>query len=142
MPRPSERFLNTLARDFAANRLAAIAENFVYPLPFYAEGGIQVFGSAATLTEGLALYHDAAAAAGLLVLVPRIVAQGLPVRGYSNVWVEWDHMDAAGVCRRTSQVRYVFCRPAAALFPRIELVEYSRAAFPEIPASFAMTATA
>ncbi len=142
MPNVNERFLQSLACNFSLSRLAAMAENFAYPMPLYADDGIQVFGSPDTLAEGLAQYRDAATAAGIKQVTPRIVAEGLPVRGYSNVWVEWDHIDAQGQCQRTSQVRYVFHRECAALFPKIELVEYIKTAFPEVPASFPMTATA
>ncbi|WP_299724753.1 hypothetical protein [uncultured Tateyamaria sp.] len=127
-----------MARNFWENRLDSVAEHFAYPMPLYADDGLQVFGAACTLKEGLSLYRDAAIRAGIVRMNPRILAEGLTVNGYSNVWVEWDHINADGVCLRTSQVHYVFYRDAGALFPRIELVEYTVLAFPEVPASIAM----
>jgi hypothetical protein len=64
------------------------------------------------------------------------------VRGYSNIWVEWDHFDAACQCQKTSQVHYVFYQSGAKLFPKIELVEYKVTAFPEVTESFFFSAIA
>jgi len=138
----TRKFLNNLATNFIETRLDAVAESFVFPVPIYAHGNLQVFGAACTLKEVLVLYRDAMEQAGITRIVPRVLAEGLPVNGYSNVWVEWDHFDAAGRCLRTSHVHYVFFQHDTALFPKIELVEYKTMAFPEVCAAFPMTLTA
>ena len=132
------RFLNTLSLSFMQGRLDAVVENFVFPIPLYAADSLQVFGAACTFKEVLTMYRDATLNAGITRIEPRVVAEGLPVNGYSNVWVEWEHMDVAGNCVKTSQVHYVFYLAEAALFPKIEMIEYTMLAFPEISASFSM----
>lgn len=134
----NQRFLENLARNFMENRLAAVAENFVFPIPLYTQDTLQVFGASCTFQEVLTMYRDAAIRAGVTRMAPRILAEGLAINSYSNMWVEWDHFDASGACLRTSQVHYVCCHGAASLFPRIELVEYIETAFPEVSASFAV----
>lgn len=132
------RFLNTLSQNFMNGRLDAVVENFVFPIPLYAGDSLQVFGAPCTFKEVLAMYLDETRKAGIAQLVPRILATGLPANGYSNVWVEWDHLDADGTCLKTSQVHYVFHQADAALFPKIEMVEYTELAFPDIPKSFSL----
>jgi len=127
-----QQFFERLAQAFCAERLDTIAAQFVYPMPYYSDHGLVVFGSAATFAEGLGYYHKACKAAGITQIVPRIIAQGVMIRGYANVWVEWDHLDQAGACVRTSQVRYVLFQPPGALFPKIEMVDYTIQAFPEV----------
>lgn len=138
----THRFLTSLAQSFDANRLDVVANNFAYPMPFYTDDGMQVFGAASTLVEGLAAYRDAVRDAGATHLRPRIIAEGLRVRGYCNVWVEWDHLDDAGQCLRTNQVHYVLFQADTDLFPKIELVEYTVTAFPEVFDRPPMSATA
>ncbi|MFL4470673.1 hypothetical protein ACERZ8_12565 [Tateyamaria armeniaca] len=130
--------MDNLARNFIENRLDAVTEHFVFPNPFYAHDTLQVFGAPCTMKEALTLYRDATVRAGITNIVPRVLAEGVPVNGYSNVWIEWDHFDQSGTCLRTSQVHYVLYRDDSALFPKIELVEYKAMAFPEVSASFAM----
>ncbi|MEO9574612.1 MAG: hypothetical protein ABJ263_03665 [Tateyamaria sp.] len=131
-------FLSTLSQNFMRGRLDAVVEHFVFPIPLYAGDSLQVFGAPCTFKEVLTMYRDATLHAGITQLVPRILANGLPVNGYSNVWVEWDHHDADGTCLKTSQVHYVFFHAAAAQLPKIEMIEYTELAFPEVPASFSM----
>ncbi|WP_299140168.1 hypothetical protein [uncultured Tateyamaria sp.] len=137
-----QQFLERLAHAFCAGHLGQVAEHFVYPMPYYSDHGLVVFGSTGTLSEGLALYHQACKANGVDRITPRIVAEGMTIRGYSNVWVEWDHFDHAGVCMRTSQVRYVLFQETGALFPKIEMVDYTVQAFPEVNDDMPAMATA
>lgn len=132
MSRNLNHFLRALAHAFCEGRLEHVAQNFAYPMPFYTDTSLLVFGAQHSLTEGLALYHEAVRKAGIVRIVPRIIANGVPVRGYSNLWVEWDHMDANDACVRTSQVRYAILEQDDALAPRIELVDYTVSAFPEL----------
>ena len=134
----TKQFLDTLARNFMEDRLDAVAEHFVFPIPLYAQDSLQVFGAPCTFKEVLTLYRDATVRTGVTNIVPRILAEGIPVNGYSNLWVEWDHYDTAGTCVRTSQVHYILFCDAAMLFPKIELVEYKVLAFPEVPESFVL----
>lgn len=126
------KFLHVLAKAFDEGRLLDLARHYAFPMPAYTQDDLLVFGSADTLAEGLAIYHDIATRAGIVHVKPRIVAEGLRVNGYANLWVEWDHLDASGTCTRTSQVRYVLQFDPHATFPKIELVEYKVPAFPEI----------
>lgn len=135
MSNATYKFLNTIAENFMQNRLETVAEHFAYPMPYYAEDCLQVFGASCTLTEAIALYREAIAQAGIVKMVPRVLAEGLRVNGYSNVWVEWDHFDETDKSPHTSQVRYVFYQDDNALFPKIELMEYTSQAFPNVSAS-------
>jgi len=132
------RFLNALSHDFMQGRLDTVVEKFVFPIPLYAGEVLQVFGAACTFQEVLTMYRDATLNAGITRIEPRLLADGLPVNGYRNVWVEWDHLDAEGTCLKTSQVHYVFHHSKAALLPKIEMIEYTQLAFPEVPESFSM----
>jgi len=142
MPAITQVFLNGLARHFLDRRIDLVADHFVYPLPFYSDDKLQVFGAACTLQEALAMYRDAIDQAGIVRIAPRIIAEGIAVGRCSNVWVEWDHIDHAGLCQRISQVHYVLKRDGATPGPKIELVDYKVTAFPEVPASFLMALSA
>lgn len=131
------QLMETLARNFKQNRLESMAEFFVFPLPFYGGDNLQVFGAKCTFIELLQMYHDATRRMQVTDIVPRVLAEGLPVNGYSNVWVEWDHLDRDGHCLRSSQVHYVFYHAQDALFPKIELIEYTAMAYPELSENFA-----
>lgn len=132
----TRKFLDDIACHLLDRRLDLVADGFVYPMPLYVQDKMQVFGAACTLQEALALYRDAIDQAGIVRIVPRIVAEGIAVGGGSNIWVEWDHLDGKGRCQRVSQVRYMLNWLGPLPGPRIELVEYKRAAFPEVPAGF------
>ena len=136
------KFLEALSDAFLAGRLSNVADSFAYPMPFYCDDGLLVFGAPATLSEGLAQYLDATRAAGITDIVPRILAHGVPSRGYSTVWIEWDHLDKNGKCLRTSQVRYVLYQHDSNLFPKIEMVDYTITAFPEVQDQLPLMATA
>lgn len=127
-----QQFFDRLAELFAEDRLDRITDHFSYPLPFFANDGLLVFGNAASFGEALTLYRNATRKAGIVRLQPRVVANGVPVRDYSNVWVEWDHADAAGRVQRTSQVRYAVYHPKSVMLPRVELIDYTVTAFPEL----------
>lgn len=135
-------FLTRMSDLLRHGRLEDLAQHFVYPLPFYANDGLLVFGSTGTLSEALDLYRAAVHEAGIVRITPRIVASGLPSRGYANVWVEWDHIDADGTCARTSQVRYVLFQGSHDLFPKIEMVDYTVTAFPEMQEQFPLLRSA
>ncbi|MEL7261138.1 MAG: hypothetical protein AAGK69_07155 [Pseudomonadota bacterium] len=124
--------LSCLAEALLRGELDRISRHFVYPLPLFNKGELIVFGSPETFAEGLSMYRDAVLAIGTTKLRPRLVAEGLPVRGYSSVWIEWDHLDAAGEVLRTNQVRYGTHQGALDLHPRVEIIDYTVTAFPEL----------
>mmetsp|Transcript_24127 Transcript_24127/g.44844 ORF Transcript_24127/g.44844 Transcript_24127/m.44844 type:complete len:143 (+) Transcript_24127:9546-9974(+) len=126
------QFLHGLAKAFDEGRLLELAQNYAFPMPAYTEDDLLVFGSPETLTEGLVIYRDIAVANGIVRTAPRIVAEGLRINNYANLWVEWDHFDASDTCKRTSQVRYVLRFNPQCSMPLIELVEFVVPAFPEI----------
>ena len=132
MPTNSQRFLEGFAAAFMQGCLAQLTDNFAYPIPIFERDEVIVFGSAETLREGLQIYLDAVRQHRIAALRPRVIAEGLPIKGYFNLWVEWDHLAEDGACVRTSQVRYVAYRAPNALFPRIEMVDYAVTAFPEL----------
>ena len=125
------RVLTCVGDALIADRIAHIAAYFVYPLPVYLKEDLLVFGSADTFAEALALYRAHVLKRGIVRLRPRIVANGLPLRGSASTWVEWDHLAADGTCLGTNQVRYVFSKTAMDLYPRVEMVDYTVTAFPE-----------
>ncbi|WP_415921008.1 hypothetical protein [Tateyamaria sp. SN6-1] len=131
MSEEKNRILNCFAEAFMQDRMEFLSNFFAYPQPVFLRGELQVFGAADTFIEALRLYRAAAMEIGTVTLRPRIVADGLTVRGYGSVWVEWDHLDADGTCLRTNQVRYATYQDAGALYPRIEMIDYTVTAFPE-----------
>lgn len=126
------RMFNALADAFVDDRIDLVASCFSYPLPMFLEGELQVFGSADTLAEALAMYREASRGLGVRKFQPRIVAEGLAVNGCSCVWVEWDHLDADGNCKRSNQVRYAVRQTAPDQCPTIEMVDYTVTAFPKL----------
>ena len=142
MTQSMTRFLTRLSHAFCADQLDHIAQNFTYPLPFYAKGELLVFGAPNALVEALAPYREAARKADIVRITPRIVASGLPRKGYSTVWVEWDHFDSEDTLLCTSQVRYAVFQDKLADKPRIELVDYTALAFPEVSDSLPLLETA
>ena len=125
-------FLNALMRAFEQGRLLALAHHFTFPMPAYVHDGLLVFGSPETLVEALEEYRDIVSAKNITRLVPRIIAEGITVNGQSNLWVEIDHLDQDDVCQRTSQARFVLHYPWGSVSPKIEMVDYTVAAFPEL----------
>jgi hypothetical protein len=138
----NEQFLQNLRCAFVDCQPDIITTHFTFPMPFYTPDGMVVFGKAATLLEGLKLYRSIARNAGVVDMIPRIVAQGMPVRGYSNLWVEWENLDADGVLLSSSQVRYVLFQDGTSEHPKIDMVDFTVNAFPEIQQHFPMSATA
>lgn len=132
MPIENETFLIALADMLLADEIETLAEYFIFPMPCYSEEDLQVFRTKEAFVAAQTLYKEAIVASGVVKLVPRIVAHGLPLRDYSNVWVEWDHLDREHHPLLTSQVRYVLHHAAGACFPKIELVEYKFRAYPEL----------
>jgi len=126
------QFLEHLTDAFMDNDFAAVAEHYAYPLPYYANDDILVFGAKQSLIEAMNLYRIAVQEAGITRITPRIVAQGLPLRGYKNIWIEFDHFDADGTCLRTNQARYLVFQKEASAFPLIEMVDFTVADYPEL----------
>ncbi|MEX0311927.1 MAG: hypothetical protein AB3N17_16950 [Tateyamaria sp.] len=126
------RFLTSLSRAFCNDALTELAQHFTYPLPLYTRGELLVFGAPNALVEALELYRKAAREADIVRVDPRVIATGLPHKGYSHIWVEWDHYDSSDTRVCTSQVRYAIFQDPNALFPRIEMVDYASVGFPEV----------
>lgn len=121
-----------LSRAFCNDDLAQVAQHFTYPMPLYIKDELLVFGSAGALIEALSAYRAGARAADIAQIVPRVIASGLPRKGYLTLWVEWDHFDSMGTLMCTSQVRYAIFQDRMAAHTRIEMVDYTAVAFPEV----------
>ena len=126
------RFFSSLKDALIEGRIDYITRHCVYPIPVFMYGDLIVCGSAETFGELLSQYREAVLAIGTVKIRPRLIAHGLPVRGYSNLWIEWDHLDAKGQCLRTNQIHYAVYQGAHDLFPRVELIELTVSAFPEL----------
>ncbi|MEO0864720.1 MAG: hypothetical protein AAFY39_09055, partial [Pseudomonadota bacterium] len=120
----SHRLLECLGEAFLAGRLDYVASNFAFPMPLFQDGDLVVFGTAEMMVEGLQMYLDEARQYGTARLRPRVIAEGIPARNHSSVWVEWDHCGADGTCLRTSQVRYVLYQDHGQVYPKIEAADY------------------
>ncbi|WP_299597852.1 hypothetical protein [uncultured Tateyamaria sp.] len=136
------RFLTTLSHAFCNDRLDLLTDHFTYPLPLYTRGELLVFGSSGVLMEALELYRNVARKSRIAQITPRVVATGIPNKGYSQVWTEWDHFDEAGTLKCTSQVRYAVFQDRMALHPKIEMIDYTSIGFPEVCASLPLMQTA
>lgn len=136
------RFLTTLSHAFCNDRLDLLADHFTYPLPLYTRGELLVFGSRDVLIEALELYRNVASKSRITQITPRVVATGIPSKGYSQVWTEWDHFNDAGTLKCTSQVRYAIFQDKMALHPKIEMIDYTSIGFPEVCASLPLMQTA
>lgn len=132
MPDTTTDFLEHLANAFMDNRFEVVAEHYAYPLSYCAHDDILVFGAKHSLIEALELYRIAVRQAGIMRIAPRIIANGLPLRGYRNIWIEFDHLDADGACLRTNQARYLVFQKEASAVPRIEMVDFTVADYPEL----------
>ncbi|MEM8655811.1 MAG: hypothetical protein AAGF36_13800 [Pseudomonadota bacterium] len=132
MPQSIVPFLTMLSRSFCNDELAQVAQHFTYPMPLYLKDDLLVFGSAEALTEALSAYRAGARKADITRIDPRVVASGLPRKGYATLWVEWDHFDSTNALICTSQVRYAIFQDQPAAQPRIEMVDYTAVAFPEV----------
>jgi len=139
MSRKTERMLSCLANAFMQGRIAYVTQFFVYPLPLYREESLTVLTSAPAFAQVLEEYRDAVLKMGATQVRPRVVAQGLPKNGYTHSWVEWDHLGPEGRVLCTNQVRYATHMASGALYPRVELIDYTVSAFPEL---FAETSAA
>ena len=126
------QLLNNLADMFIQNNFDSVAEHFVYPIPYYTVANLQVFVTADTMVKALKIYRERITIAGVTKIKPRIVAEGMQVRGYSHVWVEWDHLNGNGHCFKTNQARYVLGNHDENVGPKIELIEHTVRAFPEL----------
>lgn len=135
-------FLTTLSHAFCNDRLDYLAQHFTYPVPLYTQGELLVFGAPNALIEALTLYREAARDANIARITPRVIATGIPNKGYSNTWVEWDHYDETDTLICTSQVRYAIYQDKMALRPRIEMVDYTAVGFPEVTASLPLMQSA
>jgi len=142
MPQSMTRFLTLLSHAFCQDRLDQVAQHFTYPMPLYTKGELLVFGAPNALLEALSLYREAARKACITRIEPRIIANGLPHKGYSNIWVEWDHYDDHDTLVCSSQVRYAVFQDALALSPRIEMVDYTAVGFPEVTAALPLMQSA
>lgn len=125
-------FLNALARAFEENKLLALAHHFSFPMAAYMHDGLLVFGSPATLVEALEQYRHVALVNGVTSIEPRIIAEGIPKNGRTDIWIEWDHVDQNGVCLRTNQVRFVLRTDEGHGALLIEMADYKVMAFPEM----------
>jgi len=132
MQRNLHHFLRAIAVAFCEGRLDHVAQHFSVPMPLYTDKNLIVFGARHSLVEALDLYLQAVRKAGIVRIEPRIVATGIPVKGYSNLWVEWDHFDENDTCVKTSQVRYAIHHERDALTPQLEMVDYTISAFPDV----------
>lgn len=142
MTRSLTQFLTMLSHAFCNDQLDCLAEHFTYPLPLYAHDELLVFGAPCAFIEALSLYREAARDAKITKIVPRVIATGIPKKGYSNLWVELDHFDETGAMVRTSQVRYTIFLDKMAIHPKIEMIEYKYLAFPEVSASLPLVQSA
>ncbi|WP_299654351.1 hypothetical protein [uncultured Tateyamaria sp.] len=136
------QFLTSLSHAFCTDRLEYLAQHVTYPLPLYTRGELLVFGAPTALIEALGMYRKAAHDADIEKIVPRVIATGIPHKGYSNLWVEWDHFDASDNLICTSQVRYAIFHDKMALHPKIEMVDYTSMAFPEVSESLPLLQSA
>lgn len=127
-------FLNALARAFEENRLLALAHHFSFPMAAYMHDGLLVFGSPVTLVEALEEYRHVALINGVASIEPRIIAEGIPKNGRTDIWIEWDHVDHEGVCLRTNQVRFVIREQEGHGSPLVEIADFKVTAFPELAA--------
>ena len=142
MTQSMTRFLTVLAHAFCNDKLEHVTRHFTYPLPLYARDELLVFGTADTLLEAMNLYRDAARKADIRSVTPRVIATGLPHKGYSNLWVEWDHFDGAGTLVCTSQVRYAVFQDTLSQMPKIEMIDYTSLGFPEVSAALPLLRSA
>lgn len=138
---PLLRFFEDIATDFIADRLDRVAARFVYPLPMYMGHDLQVFANAAMFLEALEVYREAVRDADITSLTPRLVASGITSKTNSSLWIEWDHSDSTGKNHRISQVRYFLQKPEFGQPPKIQMIEYSDSAFPEVSGEFRIAAT-
>lgn len=82
-------FFGLLGEHFVAGRLAEAARVWSFPCPVEMDGQLVVVRSAAAFVAYLADRRDAALAAGLTALTPRVSAIEMPRKGRFRVWLRW-----------------------------------------------------
>lgn len=131
MTRTIDQLFERQAEAFFAGDIDDIVENFNFPLPIYVADEVFVYDRD-SLASAMAQYREVIRAEGIDGLKARVVAQGLPIRGRSTVWVEWDHVSANGSRIRTNQAQYMLAQAEGIRAPKIDMVDYRQVSFPEM----------
>ncbi|MCU0826548.1 MAG: hypothetical protein MUE52_03895 [Tabrizicola sp.] len=117
---------------------APIVAQYVYPLPMYLGESRVIVRTPEEATGMLCLLRAAYLERGVVTLLPRVTAVGLPREGRFRVWVDWQELALPAEESRSSSVIY-YCRSTPAGL-RIEMVNYTRVSMPELNPHFAALA--
>ncbi len=126
------QMMKDLSSAFLKGEIEAVAAHFVTPLAVYVGEQLMVLTNAEMLRSTLQSYHAATTALGVTSASPRMAAVDLPRGRNRSVWVEWTLTDARGKTYQGSQTNFILTDPMPRHGPIIEMVTYSRVAFPDL----------
>jgi hypothetical protein len=117
---------------------AAIAAQYIYPLPMYLGSSRLIVRNADEAAAMLCLLRAAYLERGVIALQPRVTAVDLPRAGRFRAWVDWHELAIPAEASSLSSTIY-YCRITATGI-RIEMVNYTRQSMPELRPHFAALA--
>ena len=118
-----------LARAFREGRLDRLSKYYVYPLAIYSPRGLWIEASPQKTAEVIFERRAAALKAGMADLRVTVGEIAEVEGGRLRVQVTWDFLDTGGRSIGISELHY-YCRRGADAAWRVEMIEFSRLAFP------------
>ena len=129
-------FLNSISSLVRRREWDSVARKYNYPLPFYHQNDLILILTPEENCEAQKLRHEYLVQANIERLKPEIVQIEDKSENRCLVIVDWKHLNADGISKRTSRVRYVCSYDVTPGSLRIELVEYLVPAFPGFSEQF------
>lgn len=117
---------------FPDGPLALLAMNFAHPLAVYLPEGLRIEHTVADTIAALGRQQAVAREAGMRSVRHTILTATQVRPGRFTVLVQWDFLNLDQSCIADNWVRYFLSRQADGAY-LIEMVEYIRRAFPDVP---------
>lgn len=122
--------LRNRAAWLMSERYDLIVADYCFPLPVHINASRMVVRNADEAISMLRLQRSVFLERGLVALTPSVTAMDLPRGGRFRIWVDWHECSVTGEGTLQSQVIY-YCHQTPGGF-RIEMVDYTRLAMPEM----------
>lgn len=124
-------FLTSFSDTFIRTHGIGMARYYQLPMAYYTPSNVFVFSKPDLLEQRLKSYRHHLQEHGVVRLVPTkiTVVDATPHRAL--VELVWEYVDGHGDVLRNAEARYVLHRDRTEGDLRIELIDYSRVAFPQ-----------
>lgn len=126
--------LRTRGELLLAGRFDEMLDSYLFPLPVFLPAQRVLLPGPQAARAMLSILRRSLLQSGVVALRPQVRAVELPRAGRYRLWVDWQELVMPAAELRTSQAIY-YCR-ATELGPRIEMVNYTRLAMPELHQEF------